>query len=131
MEGRETDIEIEESVDLLEYDSDTVSALSLFSDVSLDNSVSEPSRAASSQSSVFEILNRTQTPMGRSKLKLWMLRPLTNLNQINARQQCVAVLINNVDSLNLLRDSVGAFGKLPDLGSLGQSRALDICSLAH
>lgn len=65
---------------------------------------------------LFALLNRAITPFGKRTLKLWVLHPLMNTNEINARYDAVDFLMNNEPELRI--DLETSLNKLPDLERL-------------
>ncbi len=56
--------------------------------------------------SLLEVLDRTVTPMGGRKLRAWILQPLRDLNELQRRQQMIADLLQELDVLGSLRESL-------------------------
>ncbi|KAK8440008.1 DNA mismatch repair protein msh6 [Candidozyma auris] len=65
---------------------------------------------------LFKLLNRAITPFGRRMLKRWVLHPLMNTEEINARYDAIDFLINNEPELRVELEST--LGALPDLERL-------------
>lgn len=65
---------------------------------------------------LFALLNRAITPFGKRTLKLWVLHPLMNTDEINARYDAVEFLMNNEPELRV--DLETNLNKLPDLERL-------------
>lgn len=63
-------------------------------------------RDGSSQYSLLECVNSTQTAMGCRLVREWLMFPLTNLNEINARQNHVELFVNNRSLLRKVTDSL-------------------------
>jgi DNA mismatch repair protein MutS len=55
-------------------------------------------RDGSTRGTLLSVLSKTVTPMGKRKLKQWMLRPLRDLKEIEARQDAIEELAR--DALN-------------------------------
>ena len=54
--------------------------------------------------SLFWYLNRTETPMGKRKLRSWIERPLMNVTHIKARHDVVNIFLDNfIDRADLIR----------------------------
>ena len=53
--------------------------------------------------SLLAVLDRTATPMGARKLRSWILQPLRDLTELGCRQQMIADLLGEVDSLDSIR----------------------------
>lgn len=56
------------------------------------------------EATLFGILNKTKTPMGRRLLKLWILRPLRSKEKIRERLDRVEWFYNDFDSLRKIRE---------------------------
>jgi len=56
-----------------------------------------------SQGSFFASIDRTSSKLGRRKLQNWLLQPLLNISEINARQEAVQELYDNTSLANELR----------------------------
>ena len=69
-------------------------------------------RDGSTRGTLLSVLSKTVTPMGKRKLKQWMLRPLRDLKEIEARQDAIEELAR--DALN----RKGISDSLRDLGDL-------------
>ncbi len=63
--------------------------------------------AADGAVTVFHALNETATPMGKRLLRAWLLRPSTDLAEINARMDSVSALLGDTVSREELRHSLG------------------------
>ncbi len=62
---------------------------------------------AAYKATLLNVLDSTCTAMGGRLLREWLLRPLNNLEQINARHEAVDLLMNNQTYLRSLRDVLG------------------------
>ncbi len=58
--------------------------------------------------SLLAALDRTVTPMGGRKLRSWILQPLRDLAELECRQQTIADLLSEPESLGALRDALKA-----------------------
>jgi DNA mismatch repair protein MutS len=58
--------------------------------------------------SLFAVLNRCSTPMGKRCLREWILRPLRSVEEIRKRQDAVASLTEDPALLRAVRDVLGA-----------------------
>jgi len=67
--------------------------------------------------SLFELLNRTTTPMGARQLKRWLLQPLIDVAAIGARQGLVAALVDDPLLSAELRTLLGGINDLERLSS--------------
>ena len=82
--------------------------------------------------SLLSVLDRTVTPMGARLLREWILRPLTDLAQIAARQEAVADFHGHLDRRSRLRTALRGVSDLERLMSrivLGVANARDLCAL--
>ena len=52
-------------------------------------------RSEESRGTLFWLLDQTQTNMGSRLLKKWVVKPVTDLNEINTRLDIVESLMNN------------------------------------
>ncbi|HEY5653629.1 MAG TPA: DNA mismatch repair protein MutS [Pontiella sp.] len=59
------------------------------------------------KATLLNVLDTTCTAMGGRLLREWLLRPLSNLEQINARHDAVDLLVNSQTYLRSLRDVLG------------------------
>ncbi len=66
----------------------------------------EPLRANATGSTVYELLNGTNTPMGARLLRQWLLAPLTELEAICERHDAVEVLFRDSRGRSRLRDAL-------------------------
>ena len=69
--------------------------------------------------SLYSVLNRCKTPMGRRLLRDWITHPLTDLTEISFRQDCIESMTKNASllrrlaaALGLCRDVERALGRL-------------------
>ena len=82
--------------------------------------------------SLLSVLDRTVTPLGARLLREWILRPLTDLAQIAARQEAVADFHGHLDRRSRLRTALRGVSDLERLMSrivLGVANARDLCAL--
>lgn len=75
--------------------------------------------------SLFDVLNKTQTPMGARLLKKWLLTPLVNLNHIQDRQNKVDFLLANHNALQEMQTLLNGIG---DFERLISKIALNRCT---
>ncbi|SCU90440.1 LADA_0F04104g1_1 [Lachancea dasiensis] len=66
----------------------------------------------SDRGTLFKLLNRAITPMGKRMLKKWVIHPLLQKDAIERRLDSVDLLLNNIDLREILEES---FSALPDL----------------
>jgi len=73
--------------------------------------------------SLFTVLDRCRTPMGRRLLRTWLTNPLTDRKAIEQRLDCVQSLVGDRVTLNQLSDSLkGIFDVERFVGRLGAER---------
>ncbi len=73
--------------------------------------------------SLFSVLDRCRTPMGRRLLRVWLINPLTERAAIEQRLECVQSLVDDRVTLNQLSDSLkGIFDLERFVGRLGSER---------
>ncbi len=56
---------------------------------------------------MIHVLDESKTPMGARLLREWIDHPLSDLTKLNERQNAVQSLLDDQDTLNLLRDRLG------------------------
>ncbi|MBX3044219.1 MAG: DNA mismatch repair protein MutS [Candidatus Kapabacteria bacterium] len=66
--------------------------------------------SSNSEGSLISVIDRTITPMGGRLLKKWISMPLTKLEPIIDRQQCVSAFFENPAERNELRKILSAIG---------------------
>ena len=57
--------------------------------------------------SLYSVLNRCRTPMGRRLLRDWITHPLTDLDEINFRQDCIETMTKSAPILRRLSSALG------------------------
>ena len=74
---------------------------------------------ARAETSLYAVLNRCRTPMGKRLLREWIVHPLVNLEQIAFRQDCIAAIAGDAaflrrlaEALSPCRDMERALGRL-------------------
>jgi len=89
-------------------------------------------RDGSSRGTLFSILSKTVTPMGKRKLKQWILQPLRDVKEINKRLDAVEELARNAivrkDISNSLRD-LGDLERITSRIVFGSAGARDLLAL--
>jgi DNA mismatch repair protein MutS len=82
--------------------------------------------------SLYDVLNRCRTPMGKRMLREWILRPLVDLDSIRARQDAIGTLKDDpvvrshfLDCLGRCRDVERSVGRL----SLNLGSPLDLAGI--
>lgn len=53
--------------------------------------------------SVFGLMNKCVTPMGKRLLRLWFLRPIVNLTVLEERQNAITSFMSTQDTLKTLQ----------------------------
>ena len=89
-------------------------------------------RDGSSKGTLLEVIDNTTTPMGARKLRQWLLKPLRQPDQINARLSAVEELKNRIDLQEELRESLNKMYDMERLISrisLGSANARDLIAL--
>ncbi|UKK00131.2 hypothetical protein MACK_000201 [Theileria orientalis] len=72
----------------------------------------------STKNSLFDYLNNTVTSFGERMLRTWLLNPLTNVEAIEKRSECVSFLLENYPLVTTIKQDLDKF---PDLErSLGK-----------
>ena len=74
---------------------------------------------------MFGVLNKCVTSMGRRLLRLWFMRPLTDLDALTQRQDAIEVIVRCYHMLTRLRTAIHARAWLRGLQAL--AGALDAC----
>lgn len=89
-------------------------------------------RDATKRGTLLDVLDFTVTSMGARKLRSWIECPLLDLGQINARQQAVAELLNNLQLRTALTEEMKKVFDLERIISrieVGSANARDLVSL--
>ncbi|MCR4579839.1 MAG: DNA mismatch repair protein MutS [Treponema sp.] len=84
--------------------------------------ITENMRDGTIQFSLFECVNFTRTPMGGRLLKNWLLFPLTDCKQIEARQQYISTFYDNRNLLEKLKNDLS---EILDIERLAGRIAMD------
>jgi len=85
-----------------------------------------------SDATLFSVLDRTVTSMGRRLLREWITRPLVQLAPLRARQEAVAALVERVELRSGLRRalaSVQDIARLTSRVALGSATPRDLLAL--
>lgn len=93
-----------------------------------------PQNGKSSAETLFGVLNTTCTPMGTRLLSRWIVRPLHDVEAINARQSAVAAIIASRSALTPLRTALSEVRDLERIIariSLGRGNARDLQAVAN
>ncbi len=86
----------------------------------------------SSKGTLLEVLDETKTPMGKRRLKRWMLNPLLDTGAINDRLDAVQHLHDNGDRRGKVRGFLGGIYDIERLSnkiSMGSASARDMIAL--
>ncbi|MFA5106604.1 MAG: DNA mismatch repair protein MutS [Candidatus Micrarchaeia archaeon] len=89
-------------------------------------------RDGSSQGTLFEMLDRTKTPMGTRTLKRYLLQPLMDIREIEKRHDAVSELAGNTFAAEKIREALSRFGDLERINarvSLGTASPRDLVGL--
>ena len=89
-------------------------------------------RDGSSRGTLFSILSKTVTPMGKRKLKQWILQPLRDVNLINKRHDAVEELARDAIVRKEISNSLRDLGDLERITSrivFGSAGARDLLAL--
>jgi DNA mismatch repair protein MutS len=89
-------------------------------------------RDGSSKGTLLEVMDETTTPMGGRGLRQWLLKPLRQPDQINARLEAVEELKNRIGLQEELRESLDQMYDVERLSSrvsLGSANARDLLAL--
>lgn len=70
-----------------------------------------------SATTLFNVLNKTYSPMGSRLLRRWLALPLKNINSLNCRHNIVEELINNDEVAFVLENNISQIGDLERLSS--------------
>jgi DNA mismatch repair protein MutS len=91
-------------------------------------------RDGSTRGTLLSVLSKTVTPMGKRKLKQWMLRPLRDLKEIEARQDAIEELARDALNRKGISDSLRDLGDLERITSrivFGSANARDLLALRN
>ncbi|KAJ8754599.1 hypothetical protein K2173_010690 [Erythroxylum novogranatense] len=93
--------------------------------------------------SVFGMMNKCVTPMGRRLLRSWFLRPIVDLENLNARLNAISVFLHSEELMVSLRETLKSVKDIPhilkkfnspsSLSSTGDWTAFlkSVCSFLH
>jgi DNA mismatch repair protein MutS len=107
-------LQIRHSADFLMLDENTCVNLDLI-----------PQKGKSKENTLLGVLDNTQTPMGARLLRAWIVRPLRQATEINARLEAVEFFTRNRIPLNMLREK---FSGVRDLERLIARIAANRCN---
>ena len=91
-------------------------------------------RDGSTRGTLLSVLSKTVTPMGKRKLKQWMLRPLRDLKEIEARQDAIEELARDALNRKEISDNLRDLGDLERITSrivFGSANARDLLALRN
>ncbi|MFW9964015.1 MAG: DNA mismatch repair protein MutS [Candidatus Sifarchaeia archaeon] len=91
-------------------------------------------RDGSTRGTLLSVLSKTVTPMGKRKLKQWMLRPLRDVAEIESRQDTVEELARDAINRKEISDSLRDLGDLERITSrivFGSANARDLLALKN
>lgn len=105
---------IERSGRIMPLDEMTRRNLELVESLRADSSTDS---TRSQQGTLLSVLDRTVTPMGNRLLRQWILAPLLNINEIEARLDSVTVLVRDAVGSEELRDALDGVRDVERLAS--------------
>ncbi|MFW9963908.1 MAG: DNA mismatch repair protein MutS [Candidatus Sifarchaeia archaeon] len=91
-------------------------------------------RDGSTRGTLISVLSKTITPMGKRKLKQWMLRPLRDVVEIESRQDAVEELARDALNRKSISESLRDLGDLERITSrivFGSANARDLLALRN
>ncbi len=91
-------------------------------------------RDGSTRGTLLSVLSKTVTPMGKRKLKQWMLTPLRDVKEIEARQDAIEELARDALNRKSISDSLRDLGDLERITSrivFGTANARDLLALRN
>ena len=91
-------------------------------------------RDGSPRGTLLSVLSKTVTPMGKRKLKQWMLRPLREIQKIESRQDAVEELARDALNRKGISESLRDVGDLERITSrivFGSANARDLLALRN
>ena len=91
-------------------------------------------RDGSTRGTLLSVLSKTVTPMGKRKLKQWMLRPLREIKEIESRQDAVEELARDALNRKGISESLRDLGDLERITSrivFGSANARDLLALRN
>ncbi len=91
-------------------------------------------RDGSSRGTLLSVLSKTVTPMGKRKLKQWMLRPLKDVKEIESRQDAIEELARDALNRKEISESLKDVGDLERITSrivFGSANARDLLALRY
>ena len=91
-------------------------------------------RDGTTRGTLLSVLSKTVTPMGKRKLKQWMLRPLRDIKAIEKRQDAIEELARGALNRKGISDSLRDLGDLERMTSriiFGSANARDLLALGN
>jgi DNA mismatch repair protein MutS len=91
-------------------------------------------RDGTTRGTLLSVLSKTVTPMGKRKLKQWMLRPLRNIKEIENRQDAIEELARGALTRKNFSNSLRDLGDLERMTSrivFGSANARDLLALRN
>ncbi|MFX1578738.1 MAG: DNA mismatch repair protein MutS [Promethearchaeota archaeon] len=91
-------------------------------------------RDGTTRGTLLSVLSKTVTPMGKRKLKQWMLRPLRNIKEIENRQDAIEELARGALTRKNISNSLRDLGDLERMTSrivFGSANARDLLALRN
>ena len=88
----------------------------------------------SSKLTLYDVLDKTKTPMGKRKLKRWILNPLLDINSINKRLDVVDYFVaegNKRKYVRALLDDIYDVERLSNKTSMGTANPRDMVALSY
>ncbi|MFC1800538.1 DNA mismatch repair protein MutS [Nanoarchaeota archaeon] len=89
---------------------------------------------STSRGTLLETLDNTTTSMGSRLLKIWLQRPLLNLNKINSRQDAIAELCSSIiirEDIRAQLSNISDIERLISRISYGSANARDLVALRN
>ena len=87
----------------------------------------------SSKSTLYDVLDKTKTPMGKRKLKRWILNPLLDINSLNKRLDVVDYFVADGNKRKFIRellDDIYDVERLSNKTSMGTANPRDMVALS-
>lgn len=91
-------------------------------------------RDGSTRGTLLSVLSKTVTPMGKRKLKQWMLSPLQDIEEVTSRQDSIEELARDALNRKGISDSLRDLGDLERITSrivFGNANARDLLALRN
>ena len=91
-------------------------------------------RDGGKKDTLFDVLDKTKTPMGTRLLRKWLEAPLTDINAINRRLDCVAEFVNGYSLRTAVRQQLKDIRDVERLMTkveIGSANAVDLIALKN